>query len=47
MPLKYFFDMSLETRIFPEKLKLARVIPLYKAADPANIRNYRPISVLP
>ena len=47
MPLKYLFDMSLESGIFPEKLKLARVIPLYKAADPANIRNYRPISVLP
>ena len=47
MPLKYLFDMSLESGIFPDKLKLARVIPLYKAADPANIRNYRPISVLP
>ena len=47
MLLKYLFDMSLESGIFPDKLKLARVIPLYKAADPANIRNYRPISVLP
>ena len=47
MPLKYLFDMSLESGIFPNKLKIARVIPLYKAGDPANISNYRPISVLP
>ena len=39
--------MSLESVIFPDKLKIASVIPLYKAGDPANIRNYRPISVLP
>ena len=47
MPLKYLFDMPLESGIFPNKLKIARVIPLYKAGDPANISNYRPISVLP
>ena len=27
MPLKYLFDMSLESGIFPNKLKIARVIP--------------------
>ena len=47
MPLKYLFDMSLESGIFPDKLKIARVILLYKAGDPVNISNYRPISVLP
>ena len=47
MPLKYLFDMSLEYGIFLDKLKIARVIPLHKAGDPANISNYGPISVLP
>ena len=43
MPLKYLIDMSLESGIFANKLKIVRVIPLYKARDPANISNYRPI----
>ena len=47
MPLKYFFDMSLVSGIFPDKLKITTVIPLYEAGDRANISNYRPISVLP
>ena len=32
--------MSLESGIFPNKLKIASVIPLLKAGDPANISNY-------
>ena len=47
MPLKYLFDMSLKSGPFPDKLKIARVILLYKAGDPTNISNYRPISVFP
>ena len=47
MLLKYLFEMSLESAIFPDKLKFFRVIPLFKAGDLANISNYRPLSVLP
>ena len=47
MPLKYLFEVSLEGGIFPDRLKIAIVIPLFKAGDLANISNYRPISVLP
>ena len=49
MPLKYLFDISSESGIFPDKLKIARVIPLrtYPAGDPADSSNYRLISVFP
>lgn len=32
--------------IFPDSLKLAKVLPLYKDSDPKNCDNYSPISVL-
>ena len=46
-PLKHLFNLSLENGIFPEKMKIAKVIPLFKNGDPENITNYRPVSVLP
>ena len=47
MALKYLFEMSLENGMFSDKLRISRLIPLFKAGDPVNISNYRPISVLP
>ena len=32
--------------MFPSKLKLARVVPIFKAGDSSALTNYRPISVL-
>ena len=32
--------------IFPEKLKLSKVIPLFKKGDKLDLNNYRPISIL-
>ena len=39
--------MSLSTGIVPEKLKIAKVIPVFKKGAKDNVSNYRPISVLP
>ena len=37
----------LHTGIFPKKLKIAKVILLYKNKDDTHITNDRPISILP
>jgi hypothetical protein len=45
-PLIHIFTCSLATGIVPTKLKIAKVIPIYKTADASDINNYRPISLL-
>ncbi len=46
-PLTYIINQSLASGIFPDRLKLARVRPLFKKGDKQLITNYRPISILP
>ena len=46
-PLLHVFNLSLQTGIFPDKLKIARVTPLFKGGENYELENYRPISVLP
>ena len=46
-PITTIVNQCLETGIFPDKLKIAKVIPLFKKGDPEQIDNYRPISILP
>ena len=46
-PLKHIFNLSITKGIFPEKLKIARVTPVFKAGENTEVSNYRPISVLP
>ena len=45
-PLSIIINQSLCTGIFPNWLKLAKVIPLYKKDDNKSFGNYRPISLL-
>ena len=46
-PLVFICNLSLKTSCFPDQLKIAKVIPLFKADDPRIFSNYRPVSVLP
>ena len=45
-PLTFLINYSLKTGVFPSELKLARMVPIFKAGDSSALTNYRPISVL-
>ena len=45
-PLCHIFNRSLLTGQVPQKLKTAKIIPLFKSGDYTNPDNYRPISLL-
>ena len=44
--LSHIANLMLQKGKFPNSLKIAQVLPLYKAGDPACVSNYRPISIL-
>ena len=46
-PLSYICNQSFLTGVFPEKMKIAKVIPLFKAGEKNKFNNYRPVSILP
>ena len=46
-PLTHIFNISLSSGIFPNRIKLAKFIPVYKKVGPKMYCNYRPVSVLP
>jgi len=46
VPFVHLLNLSLNHGYFPDELKLARVSPIFKAGDPMEIKNYRPISIL-
>ena len=45
-PLTHIMNLSLVQGIVPEKMKTAKVIPIYKKGDAQELGNYRPISLL-
>ncbi len=45
--LTHICNLSLMQGVFPNELKIARVVPLYKADNNMLVNNYRPVSVLP
>ena len=45
--LLHIFHLFLQIDIFPDKLKIARLTPLFEGGENYELGNYRPISVLP
>jgi Reverse transcriptase (RNA-dependent DNA polymerase) len=46
-PLKHIFNLCLDEGTFPDKLKIAKIIPILKKGNNKEINNYRPIALLP
>ena len=46
-PLLHILNLSLSEGVFPDELKVAKCIPLYKSGNKLLINNYRPVSILP
>ena len=46
-PLTFICNLSLTSGVFPDKMKIAKVIPLFKSGDKNVYKNYRPVSLLP
>ena len=46
-PITIIINQMLNTGYYPDNLKIAKVIPIFKKDDPSLCNNYRPISLLP
>ena len=46
LPMALIIDLSIEEAVVPKKLKIARIIPLYKKGAANECGNYRPVSLL-
>ena len=46
-PITHICNLSFETGVFPEMMKVSKVVPLYKSGDKNVFTNYRPVALLP
>ena len=44
--LTHLINLAFDTGSFPDMLKIAKVVPIFKKNDPSSFDNYRPISML-
>ena len=47
LPITHIINRSFASGIFPDQMKRAKVIPIYKSSSQNELKNYRPISLLP
>ena len=45
--VRHMIQTSLNTGVFPDKWKIANIIPLQKGGEKSNVSNLRPVSLLP
>ena len=46
-PVCHIANSSFEMGIFPERMKIAKVIPIFKSEKKDSFTNYRPVFLLP
>jgi hypothetical protein len=39
-------NQSMREGVFPDSLKISKIIPIFKGGDAGHVKNYRPISLL-
>jgi len=45
-PIGHLYNLSFKTKFIPTTLKTSKIVPIFKAGETNNFRNYRPISLL-
>lgn len=46
-PLAYLFNLCIEQGVFPDLMKMSKVVPIFKSGNKTDPSNFRPVSVLP
>ena len=47
IPITHIINQSLASGLVPDKLKISKIIPIFKSGNNKHFNNYRPISILP